>query len=99
MLNSVCELELLYNNSEVDFMEAYMDVKLQHLNLYNRDQSIEGKLVLKKKNGVPFVQCKLRWLNAIYKYYITPSTCLSLNTCKHYWRIEQATSMLGYVGY
>lgn len=56
VLNSVGEPELLCNNRGVDFMEAYEDIKLKDLNLYNPDQSIEGKLVPKKKNGVLSVQ-------------------------------------------
>ncbi|CBI33403.3 unnamed protein product, partial [Vitis vinifera] len=37
-------------------MEAYADVQLQNLNLYNPDESIESKLVPKKKHGVLSVQ-------------------------------------------
>ena len=57
--NSVGEPELLCNNRGVDFTEAYADVQLQDLNLYNPDDSIEGKLVPKKKNGVLSVQVTL----------------------------------------
>ncbi|GFY87696.1 HXXXD-type acyl-transferase family protein [Actinidia rufa] len=54
--NSVGEPELLCNNRGVDFMEAYADVEIQGLNFYNPDESIEGKLVPKKKKGVLCVQ-------------------------------------------
>ncbi|RVW68747.1 Hydroxycinnamoyltransferase 2 [Vitis vinifera] len=54
--NSAGEPELLCNNRGVDFMEAYADVQLQNLNLYNPDESIESKLVPKKKHGVLSVQ-------------------------------------------
>ncbi|KAK2997247.1 hypothetical protein RJ639_026383 [Escallonia herrerae] len=54
--NAVGEPELLCNNRGVDFMEAVADVKLRDLNLYNPDESIEGKLVPKKKKGVFSIQ-------------------------------------------
>ncbi|OMO83278.1 Transferase [Corchorus capsularis] len=54
--NSVGEPELLCNNRGVDFVEAYADVELQNLDLHNPDESIEGKLVPKKKQGVLSVQ-------------------------------------------
>ncbi|KAA8517388.1 hypothetical protein F0562_017681 [Nyssa sinensis] len=54
--NNVGEPELLCNNSGVDFLEAFADVELQGLNLYNPDESIQGKLVPKKKQGVLSVQ-------------------------------------------
>ncbi|XP_034696719.1 shikimate O-hydroxycinnamoyltransferase-like [Vitis riparia] len=54
--NSVGEPELLCNNQGVDFTEAYADVKLHDLSLYNPDDSIEGKLVPKKQHGVLCVQ-------------------------------------------
>lgn len=50
------EPELLCNNRGVDFVEAYADVELRDLNLYNPDKSIGGKLLPKKKNGVLSVQ-------------------------------------------
>ena len=50
--NSMGEPVLLCNNRGVDFIEVYVDVQLQDLNLYNLVDSIEGKLVPKKKNGV-----------------------------------------------
>ncbi|KAJ6678850.1 SHIKIMATE O-HYDROXYCINNAMOYLTRANSFERASE-LIKE [Salix viminalis] len=50
--NSVGEPELLCNNRGVDFFEAVADIELKELNLYNPDDSIEGKLVPRKKNGV-----------------------------------------------
>ncbi|CAL5365100.1 unnamed protein product [Camellia sinensis] len=54
--NSVGEPELLCNNRGVDFIEAFADVKLQDLSLYNPDETIEGKLVPKKMRGVLCVQ-------------------------------------------
>ncbi|KAL5747051.1 hypothetical protein ACOSP7_024054 [Xanthoceras sorbifolium] len=54
--NSVGEPELLCNNRGVEFFEAYANVELRDLNLYNPDDTIEGKLVPKKKNGVLAVQ-------------------------------------------
>ncbi|XP_019435048.1 PREDICTED: shikimate O-hydroxycinnamoyltransferase-like [Lupinus angustifolius] len=54
--NSMDEPELLCNNRGVDFVEAYADVELQCLNLYNPDETIEGKLVPTKKQGVLVVQ-------------------------------------------
>ena len=57
--NSAGEAELLCNNRGVDFMEAQADVRLDGLNFYNPDLSIEGKLVPKKNNGVLSVQVSL----------------------------------------
>ncbi|XWS19191.1 hypothetical protein CRYUN_Cryun32bG0110300 [Craigia yunnanensis] len=54
--NTVGEPELVCNNRGVDFVEAYADVELQNLDLHNPDESIEGKLVPKKKHGVLSVQ-------------------------------------------
>ncbi|MBH0063557.1 hypothetical protein I6E85_20815, partial [Pseudoalteromonas sp. NZS71] len=54
--NSVGEPEILCNNRGVDFFEAFADVELKDLNLYDPDESIEGKLVPKKKHGVLAVQ-------------------------------------------
>ncbi|XP_030476433.1 coniferyl alcohol acyltransferase-like [Syzygium oleosum] len=54
--NSAGEPELLCNNRGVDFIEAFTDVELRHLNLYNPDETIEGKLVPTKKRGVLAVQ-------------------------------------------
>ncbi|XP_028781340.1 shikimate O-hydroxycinnamoyltransferase-like [Neltuma alba] len=54
--NSVDEPELLCNNRGVDFVEAEADVELRSLDLYNPDDSIEGKLVPQKKNGVLAIQ-------------------------------------------
>lgn len=56
--NSFGEPEILCNNRGVDFHEAYADVKLKDLNLYNPDQSVEGKLVPSKKYGVLSVQVR-----------------------------------------
>ncbi|KAL9668961.1 hypothetical protein QQ045_006502 [Rhodiola kirilowii] len=49
--NSVGEPEVLCNNRGVEFVEAYGDVELRELNLYNPDESVEGKLVPKKRLG------------------------------------------------
>ncbi|KAG8365449.1 hypothetical protein BUALT_Bualt18G0106000 [Buddleja alternifolia] len=54
--NSAGEPELLCNNSGVDFVEAYGGVELKDLNLYNPDESVEGKLVPERKRGVLAVQ-------------------------------------------
>ncbi|KAL7223514.1 hypothetical protein ACSBR1_025045 [Camellia fascicularis] len=54
--NTVGEPQLLCNNRGVDFIEAFAHVELQGLNFYNPDDSIEGKLVPKKKQGVLSVQ-------------------------------------------
>ncbi|XP_022724486.1 shikimate O-hydroxycinnamoyltransferase-like [Durio zibethinus] len=54
--NTVGEPELVCNNRGVDFVEAYADVELQNLDLHNPDESIEGKLVPQKKQGVLSVQ-------------------------------------------
>ncbi|KAM7481701.1 hypothetical protein LguiB_006284 [Lonicera macranthoides] len=56
MENTAGEPELLCNNRGVDFIEAFADVKLKDLNVYNPDESIEGKLVPLKKHGVLAVQ-------------------------------------------
>ncbi|KAM1049982.1 hypothetical protein TB2_031311 [Malus domestica] len=54
--NSDGEPEILCNNRGVDFTEAFADIELKELNFYDPDQSIEGKLVPKKKHGVLAVQ-------------------------------------------
>ncbi|XP_059284189.1 coniferyl alcohol acyltransferase-like [Lycium ferocissimum] len=54
--NSGGEPEVLCNNSGVYFTEAFADVELKEINFYNPDESIEGKLVPKKKHGVLAVQ-------------------------------------------
>ncbi|KAI6672127.1 hypothetical protein NL676_007012 [Syzygium grande] len=54
--NTGGEPELLCNNRGVDFVEAFADIELCHLNLYNPDKTIEGKLVPTKKQGVLAVQ-------------------------------------------
>lgn len=72
--NSLGEPELLCNNHGVDFLEAYADVKLKDLDLYNPDESIEGKLVPKKKHGVLSVQVTLslpEYQNTAYKHICT----------------------------
>ncbi|CAH2056773.1 unnamed protein product [Thlaspi arvense] len=54
--NTAGEPELLCNNRGVDFFEAFADVELRDLNLYNPDDSVQGKLVPKKEQGVLCVQ-------------------------------------------
>ncbi|KAJ3693482.1 hypothetical protein LUZ60_008962 [Juncus effusus] len=54
--NSSGEPEIWCNNRGVDFIEAYADVELKDLNLYDPDDSVEGKLVPKKKDGIMCAQ-------------------------------------------
>ncbi|XP_019171465.1 PREDICTED: shikimate O-hydroxycinnamoyltransferase-like [Ipomoea nil] len=54
--NLAGEPELICNNRGVDFVQAFADVELRKLNLYKPDDSVEGKLVPKKKQGVLSVQ-------------------------------------------
>ncbi|XP_039005936.1 coniferyl alcohol acyltransferase-like [Hibiscus syriacus] len=54
--NAMGEPELLCNNRGVDFVEAYADIELRNLNYHNPHESIQGKLVPKKKRGVLSVQ-------------------------------------------
>ncbi|PIN14815.1 Alcohol O-acetyltransferase [Handroanthus impetiginosus] len=54
--NTAGEPELLCNNSGVDFVEAFADVEFKDVNLYNPDESVEGKLVPVRKRGVLAVQ-------------------------------------------
>ncbi|MED6222741.1 hypothetical protein PIB30_067280, partial [Stylosanthes scabra] len=54
--NSMAEPEILCNNRGVCFIEAEADVELHSLNLYNPDESIEGKFVPNKKHGILAVQ-------------------------------------------
>ncbi|XP_019176039.1 PREDICTED: shikimate O-hydroxycinnamoyltransferase-like [Ipomoea nil] len=50
------EAELLCNNRGVEFAEAFADIELNQLNLFNPDESVENKLVPCKKHGVLAVQ-------------------------------------------
>ncbi|KAL5554384.1 hypothetical protein UlMin_041785 [Ulmus minor] len=54
--NSAGEPEILCNNRGVEFTEAFADVELSEINLYNPDKTVEGKLVPTKKHGVLAVQ-------------------------------------------
>nr|GMC87050.1 shikimate O-hydroxycinnamoyltransferase-like [Ipomoea batatas] len=54
--NLAGEPELICNNRGVDFVQAFSDVEHRKLNLYNPDDSVEGKLVPKKKHGVLAIQ-------------------------------------------
>ncbi|KAE8699318.1 Detected protein of unknown function [Hibiscus syriacus] len=56
--NAMGEPELLCNNRGVDFVEAYADIELRNLNYHNPHESIQGKLVPKKKRGVLSVQIR-----------------------------------------
>ncbi|XVE91154.1 hypothetical protein DITRI_Ditri20bG0131800 [Diplodiscus trichospermus] len=59
VINTVGEPQLVCNNRGVDFIEARADVELRNLDFHNPDESIEGKLVPKKKHGVLCVQVSL----------------------------------------
>lgn len=50
------EPEIRCNNGGVCFVEAFAEVELKDLNLYNPDETIEGKLVPQRKQGVLAVQ-------------------------------------------
>lgn len=63
VVNSAGEPELFCNNRGVDFVEAVADVELRGLNLYNPDESIEGKLVPRKRHGVLAVQVIIYYIN------------------------------------
>ncbi|KAK6154672.1 hypothetical protein DH2020_008920 [Rehmannia glutinosa] len=54
--NSAGEPELLCNNGGAGFCEAFADVELEELDLYNPDESVEGKLVPVRNRGVLAVQ-------------------------------------------
>ena len=54
--NAEGEPELHCNNGGVDFVMASANVELSVLDLYNPDDSVEGKLVPAKKRGVLAVQ-------------------------------------------
>lgn len=56
--NSDGEPELHCNNRGVEFIEASADIALADLDLYNPDESVEGKLVPPKKHGVLAVQVR-----------------------------------------
>ncbi|WOG90822.1 hypothetical protein DCAR_0310068 [Daucus carota subsp. sativus] len=54
--NSEGEPEMLCNNRGVDFVEAFADVELRELDLYNPDESVDAKFVPIKKHGVISIQ-------------------------------------------
>ncbi|OAY66741.1 Rosmarinate synthase [Ananas comosus] len=54
--NEAGEPELLCSNRGVDFVEARADAELRELCFHDPDESVEGKLVPKKKKGVLCVQ-------------------------------------------
>ena len=59
--NANGELQLLCNNngSGVDFIEASADAELKDLNLYDPHQSVDGKLVPTRNQGVLAIQVAL----------------------------------------
>nr|XP_043623009.1 coniferyl alcohol acyltransferase-like [Erigeron canadensis] len=54
--NILGEPELLCNNRGVDFIQAYADMELKNVDLYNPDDFVDKKLVPSKKQGVLMVQ-------------------------------------------
>ncbi|GMH27128.1 hypothetical protein Nepgr_028971 [Nepenthes gracilis] len=54
--SAVGEPEVLCNNRGVEFTVAFADIKLCELNLHRPDESIGGKLVPERKQGVLSVQ-------------------------------------------
>ncbi|KAL0285545.1 UNVERIFIED_CONTAM: (Z)-3-hexen-1-ol acetyltransferase [Sesamum calycinum] len=64
--NAAGEPELLCNNCGVDFVEAFADVELKDIDLYNPDESVEGKLVPERKRGVLAVQASIHSLFILY---------------------------------
>ncbi|KAJ0569437.1 putative alcohol O-acetyltransferase [Helianthus annuus] len=54
--NNLAEPELHCNNRGVDFIHAHADVELKNIDLYHPDESVERKLVPRKKQGVLTVQ-------------------------------------------
>ena len=70
--NPIGEPEILCNNRGVDFVEAFAEAELKDLDFYNPDDTIEGKLVPKKKHGVLAVQ--VRHVFLIPMYSRTPHT-------------------------
>ncbi|KAL8506316.1 hypothetical protein ACS0TY_017254 [Phlomoides rotata] len=55
--NNAGEPELLCNNGGgVDFVEAFADVQMEDLNLYNPEESVQGKLVPSRNRDVLAVQ-------------------------------------------
>ena len=61
-LNDEGEPELLCNNRGVDFVEAFADINLRELDIYNPDVSIRDNFVPVREQGVLTVQVIL------YKY-------------------------------
>ncbi|KAL0407318.1 UNVERIFIED_CONTAM: Benzyl alcohol O-benzoyltransferase [Sesamum latifolium] len=68
--NAAGEPELLCNNCGVDFVEAFADVELKDINLYNPDESVEGKLVPERKRSVLAVQASIHDLFILYILFI-----------------------------
>ncbi|KAJ3705124.1 hypothetical protein LUZ61_008829 [Rhynchospora tenuis] len=54
--NSVGEPEILCNSTGVDLIEAYADVELRELNLYNPDDAVAAKLLPKNSNYTLCIQ-------------------------------------------
>lgn len=65
VLNDEGVPEILCNNRGVDFVEAFADVKLQHLNLHKLDVSVYANYVPVRKHGVLAVQVTM--YNYIYE--------------------------------
>ncbi|KAH9612866.1 hypothetical protein KSS87_017268 [Heliosperma pusillum] len=57
--NSAGEPEIFCNNRGVDFIEAFAEVKLCDIDLYDPVLCFEGKLLPIKKDGVLSVQVKI----------------------------------------
>ncbi|KAJ3705122.1 hypothetical protein LUZ61_008827 [Rhynchospora tenuis] len=81
--NSVGEQEILCNNRGVDLIEAYADVELTELNLYNPDDSVEAKLLPKNtedplhSDAYSFFMFMTAWANIVLNKPINqmPSFC------------------------
>jgi len=69
------EPEILCNNRGVDFVEAFAEAELKDLDFYNPDDTIEGKLVPKKKHGVLAVQVR--------HVFLIPNVCTRTHTHTH----------------
>ena len=73
--NSHGEPELLCNNHGVDFIQAHADVELRDLCLYNPDQSVEGKLVPTKLEGLLCVQVIIDLINSEFMHVFVLHAC------------------------
>lgn len=91
--NSMDEPELLCNNHGVEFYEAYADVELQHLNLYNPDLSVHGKFVPSLNKNAP-----LSIQVCIHVYWLIIKNCIHVSWYTYFCRIRQNynNSLLGF---